>query len=172
MALALTGSPQITAAALDAAVNAELNANWLPRSGVSNGSDAAAGQVGEYVSSTRTQGAAIGMTSSVALNVTSISLTAGDWDVSGVAATANPGSTVTSVASASISTTSGTMAVAPDGGYVQFAPGSNPGTAQLLATGTTRISVSGLTTVYLVINCAFSVSTLNTYGILRARRIR
>jgi len=50
--------------------------------GTTTNDNAAAGQVGEYVSSTITGGASVALTPGVATNITSISLTAGDWDVS------------------------------------------------------------------------------------------
>ena len=49
--------------------------------GVVNASNASAGTVGEFV--TATQSTNVAMTTAVAINVTSISLTAGDWDVDG-----------------------------------------------------------------------------------------
>lgn len=48
--------------------------------GVTNGSNAAAGSVGEYVTASPT---GISLTTGTTINLTSISLTAGDWDVSG-----------------------------------------------------------------------------------------
>ncbi len=50
--------------------------------GVTDGSDAAAGQVGEYIEATFAGPAGLAG-GGTAVNVGSISLTAGDWDVSG-----------------------------------------------------------------------------------------
>jgi predicted nucleic acid-binding protein len=62
---------------------------------------AAAGKVGEFITSNIVVGSAVALTTGTAANVTSVSLTAGDWDVCGevdlsTAATTN----VTGVSSA------------------------------------------------------------------------
>ena len=54
------------------------------RVGTSTNNNAAAGQIGEFVTSTVAIGAAVALTTGVTANVTSIPLTGGDWDVSGV----------------------------------------------------------------------------------------
>ena len=51
--------------------------------GVTTNSNAAAGIVGEYISSSIASGSAVSLTTGVSANVTSISLTAGDWEVYG-----------------------------------------------------------------------------------------
>jgi hypothetical protein len=51
--------------------------------GTTTNDDAAAGHIGEYVSSMVPGGTGPALTSGAASNITSISLTAGDWDVSG-----------------------------------------------------------------------------------------
>src|SRR5215831_6673656 len=62
---------------------------WLPIGksimpmGVTDGSNAAAGQVGEYRSTVVLQGAAITITSSAWSPTMSLPLTAGDWDLWG-----------------------------------------------------------------------------------------
>ena len=52
--------------------------------GTTTNDDAAAGKIGEYQSAGIGFGSAISLTTATPANVTSISLTAGDWDVSGV----------------------------------------------------------------------------------------
>lgn len=49
-------------------------------SGVTDGSDAVAGQVGEYMTATAS---GVALTNNVPINVVSLDLTAGDWDVAG-----------------------------------------------------------------------------------------
>jgi hypothetical protein len=49
--------------------------------GVTDGSNSPAGLVGEYQSVFVTSGSGVSMTNSVAVNITSLSLTAGDWDI-------------------------------------------------------------------------------------------
>src|SRR5215472_14162674 len=52
--------------------------------GVNGASNAAAGNIGEYVTASLAQGSAVNLPGGTATNLTSISLTAGDWDVFGV----------------------------------------------------------------------------------------
>ena len=49
-------------------------------SGVTDGNDAAAGQVGEYVTAS---GSGVGLANGTPANVATLTLAAGDWDVSG-----------------------------------------------------------------------------------------
>ena len=51
--------------------------------GITNGSTAAAGQIGEYIE-VSVGPISVGSTSSPPTNMTSITLTPGDWDISGV----------------------------------------------------------------------------------------
>jgi hypothetical protein len=132
-----------------------------------------AGSVGEYVTSTVLLGSAVALTTGVAINVTSISLTAGDWNVWGTVAFAPAGTTTVSAISGSISTTTGTMATVPGGGSsFALATTLTTGAAQSHPVGMTRISVAATTTVFLVAQSTFAVSTNAAYGIINARRIR
>lgn len=142
--------------------------------GTTTNDSAAAGSVGEILSSTVASGSAVALTTATPANVTSISLTAGDWDVSAmVGFTGNTTTTVTSQI-ASLSTTSATLDTT-DGriyaaGYSGFAIYNIVNTRAAL--GPARFSVSGATTVYLVAQSSFAVSTSGAFGILRARRVR
>ena len=129
--------------------------------------------MGEYVTSTVLLGSAVALTTGVAINVTSISLTAGDWNVWGTVAFAPAGTTTVSAISGSISTTTGTMATVPGGGSsFALATTLTTGAAQSHPVGMTRISVAATTTVFLVAQSSFAVSTNAAYGIINARRIR
>lgn len=172
MALALTGSPQITAAALDAAVNAELAANWMPLAGVVTNSNAPAGQVGEYISATVLVGAAVSLTTNVVANITSISLTAGDWDVSGSVGFAPAGGTTTVNVLAAINTVSATLPLSSSGAYSLISPAQVVGASAVLPVASTRLSLAGTTTVFLVAMSGFTGSTSAAYGFIGARRAR
>lgn len=134
---------------------------------------ATAGNVGELIQSNIAVGSAVSLTTATPANLTSISLTAGDWDVS-LNAYINPAAT-TSVSAilASISQTSAVRDTTTGGAasdqrftsVVTAAPMS-------ILVGPLRISLSGTTTVYAVVQSNFSVSTNSTYGLLRARRVR
>jgi hypothetical protein len=143
--------------------------------GVTNGSNANAGVVGEYVSSTVASGSAVALTTNVFANITSISLTAGDWDISGTVALVNATGTANFIyANGCISTTSATI------GSLGQSWGLSYTTAQAIAyytdftqaTPTTRLSLSGTTTIYLTARGVFTGGTVNAYGIISARRRR
>lgn len=141
--------------------------------GVSTNSNAAAGIIGQYVSSNIASGSAVSLTSGTAANVTSISLTAGDWDVNGTVAFAPAGTTTTTSQTAAINTTSATVPTLADTAPVAIDDASlGAGVGGYLPTGTGRISLSSTTTVYLVAESTFAVSTSTAYGFIRARRVR
>jgi hypothetical protein len=129
--------------------------------------------VGGYLSSSVAQGSAVSLTSTTAANVTSITLTEGEWDVSGVLALIPAASTSITVVHGSSSTTSATVGGATQA--VSFAQAAAvPGAvAQSFAIPTYRVVVpAGSTQVmYLVARCTFTVSTLGAFGIIQARRV-
>jgi hypothetical protein len=141
--------------------------------GVTDNSNAPSGYLGQLISSTVVAGSAVALTTATAANITSISLTAGDWDVNGVIGfVLNAATTVNSLggSSSSVSATAGAL-----GSGMTF-----PGAAATLATGvnpefsipTQRFALNATTTIYLVALAAFGVNTCAGYGLIRARRIR
>lgn len=133
---------------------------------------AAAGMVGEYISATVLSGAAVALTSGVIVNITSISLTAGDWDVNAVGVASPAGATSVSAFGVGISTTSATLPALPSTGYSQFQGGSILQPFYHLNTGIVRISIAATTTVFLVGFSNFTTSTNAMYGQICARRAR
>ena len=142
--------------------------------GTTTNDNATAGNVGEEMTSSIVVGSAVSLTTATPANVTSLSLTAGDWDVCGATVLFNAGaSTVTTSEIAGISTTSATLPTAPAGGYTVDQGISITGnTLPSLTLGCQRESLASTTTVYLVAQAAFTVSTNSAYGKLRARRVR
>lgn len=141
--------------------------------GTPTNDDAAVGVIGEYIFSNVPAGSAVPLVTGTTKTVTSINLTAGDWDVHGNVVTNPAGGTSQTGLIAAISTTAATLPVAPGAGA--YAAGSYPGgTSNFLAlpTGVVRLSISAPTTVYLVANATFTVSTNAAYGFLGARRAR
>lgn len=142
-------------------------------SGTATNDSAATGQVGEFVSNAIGSGSAISLTTSTPANITSISLTAGDWDVWGNIAFSPGATTTVSNLIASIGTTSASV-----GGFSQAAsqlpfPASFvPNLVISVLPPAQRLSLSATTTVYLVANSSFATSTLSAYGSLNARRRR
>ena len=134
-----------------------------------------AGGIGEYIEANVASGAPISLTSGVAVNITSIPLTAGDWDVNGTTGVTGGASTTVTVLISGISTTSASLGArgvtsrfdASYGGTTIFT--SNDVSLPL---GPARFSLSGNATAYLVVDAVFAVSTASAYGEIRARRIR
>lgn len=140
--------------------------------GVTTNSNAATGSVGEYVSATVAVGSAVALVSATPKTVTSISLTAGDWDVSGLVEFATAGTTTTSAVGGGISTTTNTFPAADDPSLFTFQGTFAVNASTRMPCGATRISISTTTTVYLIASCTFGSSTCSAYGTIRARRMR
>lgn len=141
--------------------------------GVTTNSSASAGQVGEYIFSQVLSASAVPLTLAVAANVTSISLTAGDWDVWGGVTLKPAGTTVTSQFVGWINTVSATQPTLPNNGaFVNMFLPSTAGIDPTLPVGMTRLSLASTTTVYLTADALFSVSTNAVYGFIGARRVR
>lgn len=143
--------------------------------GVTNASNATAGNVGEYVSSQVLVGSAVSLTTGVDTNITSISLTAGDWDVWGAISTSVGATTEVTQLIGWISTTSATLPTLPNEGAIYVINWENTqhtGLNDHAPVGQKRISISSTTTVYLSGRMVFTVSTASIYGFIGARRIR
>ena len=138
--------------------------------GTGTNNNAAAGSVGEFVSSVVATGSAVSLTNNTAANVTSISLTAGDWDVWG-----NITFIIGGVCTLIVGWTSSTSSTAPDASLTASERINSTGSA-LTGAGITvpyaRYSLSSTTTVYLSAVASFSTSTVTVCGGIYARRAR
>lgn len=140
-------------------------------SGVTSGANAAAGNIGEIISSSIAVGSAVSLTSATAKTITSITLTAGDWDVFGSIISNPAGTTTTSNLQAGLSTTTNALPTPPSG-YALFGGALGAGLAASLTISSIQINVNTTTTVYLVAQATFATSTMTAYGAIRARRVR
>lgn len=137
--------------------------------GVTNGSSAAAGKVGEYIESLVSTNTAL-TTSNVNQNLTSISLTPGDWDVSGNAIfIGGAGAATYTFIFAGISTTSATAGLPIDS--IQQALPFPASSNQYMTLPTKRMNITTTTTVFLVGSSIWSAGTMNYQCRLRARRV-
>jgi len=137
--------------------------------GTTTNDSASAGNIGEFVSSTVLVGSAVSFTTATALNITSISLTAGDWNVWGYTETTP--SISNTLWSGWTSTTSNTSPTSPNNGsYCIFRLTST--LQQSCPVGIQRLSLSGTTTVYLTGRCDFASGTCSGFGFIGARRVR
>lgn len=137
--------------------------------GITNGSDASVGVIGEYLSTPTA--ASVALSNGLASTITSLSLTAGDWDVHGnVVFTQNTTTTATAFF-AGISTTNNTFDALPEG-YTNINGQSAAGLSPVIPTNIRRYSFTAPTTVYLIGQASFAISTLSSYGFIGARRVR
>ncbi|WP_208457666.1 hypothetical protein [Burkholderia pyrrocinia] len=136
--------------------------------GTTTNDDANAGSWAEFPAPTNLS--TVSATSNTPLNVASISLTAGDWDVSGVGQFNPAGATTSTLMLCGTSNTSATRGAF---GSEQVLQVTFPaGLGQVIATPTTRFKLSTTTTIYVVCNAGFSGGTLTISGFIRARRAR
>jgi len=138
--------------------------------GTTAADNAPSGNVGQVVSSFITIASPVALTTATTANITSISLTAGDWDVSGLVSYSPSAATVTQKIGG-INTTSATV---PNDGSAVYS-GAQLTTSSVLDSVTVpvkRVNVSSTTTVYLVGNATFSAGSVAGFGYIYARRVR
>lgn len=179
---AYTGAP-----AMDGTAAAGSSTNWsrgdhvhpsdtsrMSLIGVTNGLGAAPGDVGEVISGG--QSTAQTLTTATALNLVTISLTPGDWDITGLIILTPSGAAPSSI-TAAINTTSATLPTvanlcAGTGSMTQLRASWTNAQAQTFQTGRCRVLVSAATPVYLIAQCTFSGGSVTAQGYIYARRMR
>lgn len=138
--------------------------------GTDTNDDAAAGFVGEFVEGSLSAGAPTALVTGTAKTITSISLTAGDWDVWGMVGY-SPGGTI-NYCEQSISLTNNTYGGDTHSTVTIFQSGMSPAVAaEKFAVHPRRIAIASTTTVYLVAQSAFGTS-MSAWGVIRGRRRR
>jgi hypothetical protein len=134
--------------------------------GITNASNAAAGNVGELITSVVPLASAITLSNNIIANITTVSLTAGDWDV-----WANFGTTFTGTATYTSGWINTSSVTQPDVSLI-----SAWGHVTINGSGFTvpyqRMSLSGTTTIYLSTKVNFSTGASTACGGIYARRIR
>lgn len=129
---------------------------------------AQAGSIGEKIPGTAT---GVSLTTGIAANVTSISLTAGDWDVMGSIRFIGAGTTTIQSVFAGASSTTATFPASPLFA-VDTRGSTQTGAVVSLTIPTQSFNVSTTTTIFLVAQAGFSVSTLTADANIWARRRR
>lgn len=135
--------------------------------GTTTNNNANAGSFGEYPTNS---GAGTSMTTATPANCMSESLTAGDWDVSGSVQFVPAASTTVSSIAVGISTTSATLGAL--GSFNSLPATFATGVSSVLSSPVFRVSLASTTTVYLIGQSTFGVSTMTCGGFIRARRVR
>ncbi|MCX6711626.1 MAG: hypothetical protein NT139_01135 [Candidatus Woesearchaeota archaeon] len=136
--------------------------------GVVDNSNASAGFVGEFVESVVLYASRFGITTTVDTTVTSITLTAGDWDVSGYSFIQGNANLAYSVGGLSLINNQ-----LPDPAY-RSSTADSPAlsTEAGLACSTRRFSSASTFTVYLIGFATFATGTAQVCGSINARRVR
>jgi hypothetical protein len=140
----------------------------LPYQGVTDGSSAAAGQVGEFLTATATS--AITFATWFSLTGGNVNLTPGDWDVWGSASFSPAGGVLSSVNCGLGSNANAT----PNGGPI-FAFNANPANISTtqIPCPMVRFNVTTLTSVWLTVWASQSTATsCNATVVVYARRVR
>ncbi len=135
------------------------------RKGITDASSAAAGEIGEIITNTTT---GVSLTTGTPANLTSITLTPGDWDVDAVVLLSSTAVNIT-LSFGGLNTTSATLPSFPNVARIE----TQGGTASLqISAPSVRFNISANTTVYLVGQITFPSGTGTGSGYIRARRMR
>jgi hypothetical protein len=146
--------------------------------GTTTNNNADAGSVGEVISSSVAVGSAVSLTDATGgftgKTITSISLTAGDWDVFGSVGVNSAATTNFTSIAGGINTVTDTLnsAYEEETRFRYGTAGLVPGTVISFTFPTTRVSIASTTTYYLIGYASFTVSTATAFGRITARRAR
>lgn len=147
--------------------------------GITGGTSAAAGSVGEVIESSVNQGSATSLTTITAKTITSITLTAGKWRIDANALYSGGATTTVQMTCASISTSTNTFTSSEDRAVSNFYNGeavfnatNNPATFIGGPLPTLEVNITSTTTYYLVGFAKFATSTMAAFGKLRGVRIQ
>jgi hypothetical protein len=145
--------------------------------GVTDASNASAGSLGEFQSVVVELASPVALTNNTLANVTSKSLTAGDWHVCGNFGLTGAATTTVTYAYAGLNSTSATLPTSAtdqtNKNYAGVAIFGGVGNSSVSSVPPCRrFNISATTTIYLVAQVGFAVSTTSAYGKIEARRWR
>lgn len=175
--LTQTGTGSVSAAPVWVATSTSPAANAIAVrtsnggfTGIGDGSTAVAGEVGEVISSAMGAASSTSPTISTAINITSITLTAGDWDISALASAQNSIGANAAIVFA-INTVSASL---PTDNGISTSSMVTSGFASLPETVTVppfQVSISTPTQYYLVAEYTAGGGVPSVWGSIRARRM-
>lgn len=141
--------------------------------GTTTNDNAAAGQIGEYLEAELLAGSAVNVPTATVVDITTLSLTAGDWNVWGTITFVPAVGTLPTTLNGWINNAATTTPTRPGkGAQFQSTLSFTSGSVQQMPVGQRRFSFSTTTTIYLGCSAAFTASTLAAHGIICARRAR
>jgi hypothetical protein len=142
-------------------------------SGTATNDNAAAGEVGEYIESILASGSATSLTTTTAKTIVSLSLTAGDWEVSCAVSFLPAATTSVTQMATSVSLVTNTSDFTNGRVNTISTAAQVPGiSTTALPTMPLRFSFASTTSVFCVGFATFTVSTMTAYGAIKARRVR
>lgn len=167
----ITGAGTIIYSGLSFSSSALINVTTQTASGTVQGGQfqaPSAGFLGEQIRSAVAQASAVTLASNTVSNVTSISLTAGIWDVSGIVTYGNS-ATGTGFASSITSTTAG-LGTSGDNAIAGTA---SPNATQDMGYSipSYRFTLSATTTIFLTAFATVTVGTMKAFGRISATRV-
>jgi hypothetical protein len=137
--------------------------------GLTQGTAPSAGQLGEQIRATVAAASAVSVANSTPTNITSIALTAGVFDITGIIAFHGASITGTQFGG-SVNTTSATLGT--DGDNACFGPtGPTVTTPIEYIIPSWRVTTSAAITVYLIAFSLYTVGSLTAYGRISATRV-
>jgi hypothetical protein len=138
--------------------------------GVADGSDAVAGYIGEYIESTIPIASAVALVTNVTKVITSITLTAGDWDVTGTAGFLVAPTTNVLYVQGEVTTATSFSTIWYSADIYNVVLGGSYGLTLPLTAK--RFNVTTATVVNLLGLGNFTVAGMNGFGGISARRVR
>jgi len=141
--------------------------------GVTDGSDAAVGNVGYFFSVNVPVSSEVALATNVAATIVTMNLPAGDWMVNGQVNYDTAGSTSITVLKQGISFSTGSFGAVNTYSVSQgypYTPTAANDIGQLVRSQ--RVSIATATTIYLIAQATFTLGVLKAYGVLDARRMR
>lgn len=141
--------------------------------GTTTNNAANAGSIGEVIAASVPSTSAISLATGTAANVTGVSLTAGDWRCTGVTAF-HPAAT-TSVTNYSNGLSGASASFGALGTYASHSTAAQVlGAApdEIIALPVTQVLIASTTTIYMIAESTFTVSTMAAYGSMLCTRTR
>jgi hypothetical protein len=176
--LVFSTSPTLVTPVLGVATATTINGSVIAPgayTGTSTNDSAPTGGIGESITAAILPASPTTLTTATTTNLTSVTLSAGDWDVEAVAGFIPTSTTSITQLLATISNANNTVSIDP-GLTGEFHTAANvmgvPTLGITVNTARSRLSISTSTTFFLNVFTAFTVSTLKAFGSIRARRVR
>lgn len=160
-------------------VSTDPTRNGIPTNvGTITNDNAAAGNIGEHIIAAVPSTAGVTLTTDVGIDLLSVQLTAGDWELYWRVNYYGFGANITrflagpSVTAGVFPIRNQTGPVSPEAFTVSNIPITSLSGVHPMMSIPIRVSLAATTTIYLVVNASFTIAGVEAYGTMRARRVR